>query len=297
MKYIWPLIIFICSSLISFFLVSQTLKNLSPYYTLTALVFFCGFLGMVFLLWFIFKQIINVKSFFVFSILPVFLIFLLGYLENPKGILFFLPLEFGISISGFLAGFAVLRKKYLYAIGLFIFTFLTISLYHFKLLPDRYFEKNISRTAPAFEQLDSVILYKTDGSRIEEDFIHNKVLVINFWFIGCKPCEIKKPFFEELSSRFRSNPDVFFINIHYKTRATLEQIQAFQSLNPTSLEYFYDLNGDLAKMLNVDRMPVEYVIDKDLRIVSIYQGFDYYDKDLYLRNRRELITSLLKSNQ
>jgi len=47
------------------------------------------------------------------------------------------------------------------------------------------------------------------GTVIDKEYFKEKVSVINFWFIGCKPCEAEMPGFNKLVEKYVSSPVTF----------------------------------------------------------------------------------------
>ena len=52
---------------------------------------------------------------------------------------------------------------------------------------------------------------RIDGKRLNFAELKGKVVVLNFWFIGCPVCLAHKPKLNELAAKFAGNDDVMFI--------------------------------------------------------------------------------------
>lgn len=52
-----------------------------------------------------------------------------------------------------------------------------------------------------------------DGKKIEPTTLKGKVIVLNFWFIGCASCRAHQPKLNELRAKFAGRDDVIFIAI------------------------------------------------------------------------------------
>jgi peroxiredoxin len=50
-----------------------------------------------------------------------------------------------------------------------------------------------------------------DGGTVSSSDLKGKVVVLNFWFIGCAVCRAQKPKLNELKAKFRSEDGVVFI--------------------------------------------------------------------------------------
>ena len=47
---------------------------------------------------------------------------------------------------------------------------------------------------------------------MREEF-EDKILVINFWFVGCKGCKQEEPYLREVTNHFSKNPNIDFVSI------------------------------------------------------------------------------------
>lgn len=74
-----------------------------------------------------------------------------------------------------------------------------------------------------------------DGKVLTSKDIRGKVLVLNFWFIGCSVCRAHKPMLNELAGKFADHGDVVFLAMtadpagevrKYLTRERFDYVQA-----------------------------------------------------------------------
>jgi thiol-disulfide isomerase/thioredoxin len=47
-----------------------------------------------------------------------------------------------------------------------------------------------------------------DGSKLNPDYFEGKISIINFWFIGCKPCEEEMPGFNVLVENIKASQSI-----------------------------------------------------------------------------------------
>ncbi len=52
-----------------------------------------------------------------------------------------------------------------------------------------------------------------DGNKISLKDLSGKIVVLNFWFIGCPPCRDEIPALNKIVEKYKDNPDVVFIAI------------------------------------------------------------------------------------
>lgn len=71
--------------------------------------------------------------------------------------------------------------------------------------------------APAFN------VRTIDGTDISLADLRGKVVVLNFWFIGCAVCRVQKPLLNDLKTRFAGNDDVVFLAMTTDPDAEVEK--------------------------------------------------------------------------
>lgn len=72
-----------------------------------------------------------------------------------------------------------------------------------------------------------------DGKPFKSDYFSNKINVINFWFIGCHPCEAEMPGFNALVEKYKSQP----INFLAISRNKPEDIKEFIAGWPFNVDH------------------------------------------------------------
>jgi len=107
-----------------------------------------------------------------------------------------------------------------------------------------------------------------DGQPLNEAYFNNKINIVNFWFIGCHPCEAEMPGFNALVERYKDKP-VNFLGISPNTP---KDIQEFLVDHP----------------FKVDHIAMGALITKD--IFHMAWGYpmtfvsDHHGKILYAKN-------------
>jgi thiol-disulfide isomerase/thioredoxin len=72
-----------------------------------------------------------------------------------------------------------------------------------------------------------------DGKPINETYFKNKINVINFWFIGCHPCEAEMPGFNALVEKYKGSP-VNFLAVSDNKPTDIEE---FLTTHPFKLDH------------------------------------------------------------
>ena len=102
-----------------------------------------------------------------------------------------------------------------------------------------------------------------DGRPISAKDLKGKVLVLNFWFIGCPGCMEEIPKLNSLAGKYHGNDNVRFIAIAPNTSDELQKFLAKEKFD-------YEMVGSalsIANLFNFSGYPRNIVIGKDGRIV------------------------------
>lgn len=104
-----------------------------------------------------------------------------------------------------------------------------------------------------------------DGKTVDLAEMEGKVVVLNFWFVGCKPCIQEMPELNRLVDKYKGK-DVVFLAF------ATDRIPAIKNfLTKTTFKYtIVPRARHIAKMFGVYTYPGHYVIDKN-GIVRFYQ--------------------------
>lgn len=106
-----------------------------------------------------------------------------------------------------------------------------------------------------------------DGEKFDLAALRGKVVVLNFWFIGCAPCRVEMPGLNQLVSEFKGKDVVF---IAFATDAA-EDLQTF--LKEKSFNYrIIPAASKTAEAYEVNAYPTHVIIGKDGQIISRLTG-------------------------
>jgi thiol-disulfide isomerase/thioredoxin len=102
-----------------------------------------------------------------------------------------------------------------------------------------------------------------DGKKISSSELRGKVVVLNFWFIGCAVCRALKPQLNEFKARFADDSDVVFIAM---TGDPESDVEKFLKREPSD---YLQAAGVLPSMarFSFSGYPKNIVIDKQGKIV------------------------------
>ncbi len=105
------------------------------------------------------------------------------------------------------------------------------------------------------------------GNRIELDKLKGKVVVLNFWFVGCPPCRMEIPELNELTKEF-AGKEVVFVGVALDEKADVEQF-----LVNTPFDYQQIASGrTIASQYGIKGYPTHAVLDKTGKVVFQTMG-------------------------
>ena len=128
----------------------------------------------------------------------------------------------------------------------------------------REFDPNMSASSPL-----EFTLSKLDGGRLPMNGMKGKVVVLDFWATWCGPCRIQHPLYEQVKTRFKSNPDVVFLAVNTDEDRSL--VKPFLEHQKWSKDVLYD--DGLGGFFRVNSIPTTIVLDRSGEVKSRMPGF------------------------
>lgn len=135
-------------------------------------------------------------------------------------------------------------------------------------------------TTADFEFIDDQgVLHNTASLR-------GKVVFINFWASWCGPCRAEFPSIEQLYSKFKTHPEVYFLTINADDdRAKADRYLAKKGFTVP----FHQSNGFIPDAVYTGSLPTTVVLDKKGVIRYRHEGFANYASDAFIGQMEELI--------
>ena len=119
-----------------------------------------------------------------------------------------------------------------------------------------------------------------NGNYVKLSDLKGKVVVLNFWFIQCKPCIMEMPELNEVADSYDSD-DVVFIGITFDSKELVENF-----LKQTKFNYTITPDAsDAITIYGVNSYPTNMVINQDGQIVLKEIG--------YRTNMKEVLISAI----
>lgn len=216
-----------------------------------------------------------------------------GYVNHLNFPVIF-PVNTLVKIIGFYLGFNVLKRTWIFYIGLLIS--IPILLYiNMIFIPNTEYKKQADIFIPKQKHVNYSLLQTQSGDTIDRSFFKGKVVLLDFYFMNCRPCREKFPTLEKLKSTFSNRNDVEIIGVYCDVDQTLDKLPTFLEHYKITLPTYIDKDLELRKELGITSMPVDIVLNKKGEIVSTYWGFQMGASDKYFDERVKLINGLLKT--
>jgi peroxiredoxin len=106
-----------------------------------------------------------------------------------------------------------------------------------------------------------------DGKPYDLSTLRGKVVVVNFWFIGCAPCRVEMPGLNQLVAEFKDK-DVVFLALALDSADDLRKFLKTTAFNYTVIA---DAEG-ISRSYEVSAFPTHVVIDKKGQIMGRLTG-------------------------
>ena len=204
------------------------------------------------------------------------------------------PVNTMLKIIGFYLGFKVLERTKAFYIGLLIS--IPILLYiNMVFIPKIEYNDQADIFVPELKQVNYSLLRTQSGNTIEQSQFNGKVVLLDFYFMNCRPCREKFPTLEKLKSAFSNRNDVEIIGVYCDVDHSMNELPAFLAKYKVTIKTYIDKDLKLRKELGITSMPVDIVLNKKGEIVSTYWGFQMGASDKYFDERVKLINELLKN--
>ncbi|MFY0598236.1 MAG: TlpA family protein disulfide reductase [Cyclobacteriaceae bacterium] len=107
-----------------------------------------------------------------------------------------------------------------------------------------------------------------DGNTIDEQDVKGKVLVVNYWFTGCRPCVMEMPELNEVVAKYKSDEIVFLAYVN----DIAPKVSSF--LSKRKFDYMV-IPGQMTATLNkgITVFPTHIFVDQDGIIVDRLVGY------------------------
>ena len=119
------------------------------------------------------------------------------------------------------------------------------------------------------EKMDLFGATDISGYKIKQKELKGKIVVLNFWFIGCPPCRKEIPELNKIAVEYANDPDIVFIAVALDQKY---DIQDFIKANPFGYHIIDD--GQMyANYYSINLYPTNVVVDKDGKVRFNSSGY------------------------
>jgi len=119
------------------------------------------------------------------------------------------------------------------------------------------------------EKISSFSANDINGKKIKLKDLKGKIVVLNFWFIGCPPCRAEIPELNELALSYANNPDVVFVAVGLDEKNDIEK---FVKDHPFAYQIIED-GRMYADMYKIYLYPTNVVIDREGKVRFHSSGY------------------------
>ncbi len=116
-----------------------------------------------------------------------------------------------------------------------------------------------------------------------------KVVVLDFWASWCEPCKVELPVLNKLYKKYHaSGLEIIGVNEDKE----MNEAKAFLKAYPMQMPLLEDgAKGEVLGKLDVEGLPVTYVLDKTGKVTQIHKGFKEGDLEKFEKEILALIKS------
>lgn len=130
-------------------------------------------------------------------------------------------------------------------------------------------------------------LWLLDGSKLTQNDVKDKVVVLKFWFTSCMPCLVDIPKLNTLQKEFSKRDDILFIAPALDRKPVIEKLL---KVHPFNFKIAYSAM-DVSRKFNKQQVyPSYFVIDKKGNLSYIDSG----SKKSEFNNLRNAVIKALK---
>jgi thiol-disulfide isomerase/thioredoxin len=118
----------------------------------------------------------------------------------------------------------------------------------------------------AFKSNKKISAFKVQdmsGAEFDSKELKGKIVVLNFWFINCLPCQMERPYLNELVKEYAANDNIVFLAIALDNKPALD---SFLKKNPFDYHVIPDGRA-IANENKVEGYPTHVILNKEGKIV------------------------------
>jgi peroxiredoxin len=131
-------------------------------------------------------------------------------------------------------------------------------------------------------------LYDTDGKKTSLSQVKGKIVLLDFFFVGCVPCMNTLASLDKLHEKYKNKN---FVILSISDRDSKKLVTAFKKTQRIKNQMYPD-GGDVAKSYHITEAPTFYFIDQEGKIAGVMNGYS----DDFEKKMSAIIDNLLKKS-
>lgn len=119
------------------------------------------------------------------------------------------------------------------------------------------------------EKISSFTADDIAGNGFKLKKLEGKIVVLNFWFIGCPPCRMEIPELDKIAAAYANNPNVVFISFGLDDRYDIKNFIKY-----VPFTYHIVDNGKMySDLYRINLYPTNVVLDKEGKVRFHSSGY------------------------
>ncbi|UZR98501.1 TlpA family protein disulfide reductase [Chondrinema litorale] len=113
-----------------------------------------------------------------------------------------------------------------------------------------------------------ISFYDINNQLYNKDSLNGKIVFINYWFVGCTPCEAERPELNRLYEKYKNKDDIVFLSFSNSDEKTVRKFLKSHAINyPVAI-----FSRTLDDKLGISEFPVNIILDKSLKYKLYMKG-------------------------
>lgn len=132
------------------------------------------------------------------------------------------------------------------------------------------------------------------GDTISQANYKNSVVLLDYWFIGCRPCYEKMEALAELKDFYKDKANVEIIAIDAFSGDSFPDFLSTCKSLPKGITYGYDTSNNTKLKFKLSGYPTEIILNREGGIEKYFTGYNLDYKEKYINDTKEKINALLQ---
>ena len=139
----------------------------------------------------------------------------------------------------------------------------------------RFFQME-GKPLPGFNFVD------INGNVYNKETCKGKILVLNFWFIGCLACQREMPELNKMVASYKKRNDLVFLSI---APNKAHELKKFLEKTPFNYAAIANKNSYVMDTLNINMFPTQMIVNRNGEIAKVPENY----KELEIELRKEFL--------